>query len=145
MKIKSVISTGLFLLLALNVAAETIKPFELPVHGETETFKLADALKKGKVLLNFWASWCTSCVQELPLLEALKTKNPGVTFVAINAGDTPKAIAKFLKKYNFSYVIVKDEDKSLSKAMGVLDLPQTWVIGENGDVIFKGNRPPEKI
>ena len=83
-----------------------------------------------KVLINFWASWCTACIQELAELEDLKKANEknGVLFVAINAGEKKKKIKRFLRKYKFSYLILEDKDRVLSKSLNVTDLPKTIVI-----------------
>ena len=135
----------LFILLSISIQAETIQDFSLPIYKSKETFNLKKTLKKKKVVINFWASWCTSCIKEIPILEKLKKENPQVEFVAINAGDTKKKIKKFLKKYKFSYKVLEDKSKELSKSLGVLNLPQTWVIGKNGNVLYKSDIPPEKL
>jgi peroxiredoxin len=141
----------LFLLLSLlsnfSYSAGKAIDFSLPVHGKEETFNLKDHLGKKIILINFWATWCTSCIEELPLLHALQKKHEGqeVLFIGLSAGDTTKKIDKFLKKYKFQYLILKDEEKKVSKAYGIESLPQTLVIDKNQDIIFQGHRPPEKI
>ena len=136
----------LFILLTTSLQAKSLKDFSLPVFNSSKSFRLEKALKDKKVLLNFWASWCTACIQELPELRELKQKyGDDVVFVAINAGEKPFKIKKFLNKYDFPYLILTDKNKKLSKSVGVLSLPQTFVIGQKREILYKGDRPPKKI
>ncbi|MEC7276934.1 MAG: TlpA disulfide reductase family protein [Bdellovibrionota bacterium] len=98
-----------------------------------------------KTVVNFWATWCTACIQEIAELEALKKKYPKVDFVAVNAGESKKKIARFVKKHGFTYKILRDKDKSFSKGIGVLSLPQTFVVDETGKVLYHESTPPKKI
>ena len=141
---KSILFIILFCISTMTLA-EKIKDFSLPIYGSNKVFNLSKELKKKKVVLNFWASWCTSCVKELPILEELKNKNPDVLFVGVNAGDSKRKIKKFLKRYSFSYLILEDKSKEFSKSVGVLNLPQTWVISNDRVVKYKSDIPPEKI
>lgn len=135
-----------FIMITTTAFGETIKDFELSIYGqEGKTFKLSKELKSKKILINFWATWCTSCIQEVPILEKLQKDHPESLFVAINAGDNVKKIKKFLDKYNFTYIILLDKDKKYSKSVGVLSLPQTFVVGEKLEILYKGNIPPERI
>lgn len=143
---------GLIVLLCLFgqiQAAETsggskIKEINLPIYNSDQQFKF-NGKGKGKILINFWASWCTSCIQELPILEKLKIDHPKVTFIAINAGESEGKIKKFLKKNTFTYKVLMDKDKSFSKGLGVLSLPQTFVIDASGNVLYHGEVPPKDI
>jgi peroxiredoxin len=132
----------------LYAEALNIKPvnFTLPVYGSKEKIELKEIHGK-KVLINFWASWCTSCIQELPELHHLKEmdKKGEYRFIAINAGDTKKKIKKFVKKYGFNYEILMDKSREVSKNWGVTNLPVTVVLDKRGKVIFKGIRPPKKL
>lgn len=106
------------------------------------------ALKENdKILINFWASWCTGCIQELAELLALKEKykDQKVLFIAINAGESKKKIKKFIKKYKFSYLVLLDKDRVLSKGLGVNNLPKTIVVNKKREILFTGNRPPKEI
>jgi thiol-disulfide isomerase/thioredoxin len=135
------------LLFSLQLKAETISDFTLPQFGSAENFQLKEAVKGGKkVLLNFWASWCTSCAHEIKELEALKEKyGQQVIFVGVNAGEKNNLIAKFIKKHNFTYMQVVDENREFSKKLGVNALPVTMVIDQNLNIIFKDVRPPKEL
>jgi thiol-disulfide isomerase/thioredoxin len=130
---------------AIEVGKE-IKEATLPIWKSEEGFDLQKELKKKKVVINFWASWCTACINELPELEELKRKHAGShAFFAVNAGEKKIKIKKFLKKYNFSYKILLDKGRVFSKKTGVEELPRTLVIDQNGKVIFSGSRPPKEL
>ena len=101
--------------------------------------KLADTEKwRGKVLVvNFWASWCPPCVEEMPTLDKLQQefKAKNVLFVGIGI-DSPSNIREFLEKTPVSYPIVIGglEGSNLSKQMGNSQgaLPYTIVIDGQG-------------
>ncbi|MCR9206260.1 MAG: TlpA family protein disulfide reductase, partial [Halobacteriovoraceae bacterium] len=101
--------------------------------------------EKKKVVINFWASWCTSCAQEVPLLESLQKQNPDVVFLAINAGDSKRKIKKFLKKYGFTWRVLMDKSKTFSKGLGVVSLPKTMVIDSKGKIIYEESVPPQSL
>ena len=101
--------------------------------------KLADTEKwRGKVLVvNFWASWCPPCVEEMPTLDKLQQefKAQNVLFIGIGI-DSPSNIREFLEKTPVSYPIVIGglEGSNLSKQMGNSQgaLPYTIVIDGQG-------------
>jgi thiol-disulfide isomerase/thioredoxin len=140
----SVLLICLMILNTLEAKPNKMPPFSLPIYKGAEAYTYP--LKKKKTtLVNFWASWCTSCIQEIPELEELKKRFPEVEFLAVNAGDTKKKIKKFLKKTGFSYKTLMDKDKSFSKGLGVLSLPITMVIDKEGKIIYHSTKPPKSI
>ena len=118
-------------------------PIKIAQYKNNKPFILENINKK--IVINFWATWCTSCIKEIDELERLKNNNPNVEFIAINAGDSKKKIKKFLKKHPWTYKILMDVDKSISKSLGVLSLPQTWVLDKKRTIIYKNTKPPSKI
>ena len=105
--------------------------------------KLADTEKwRGKVLVvNFWASWCPPCVEEMPTLDKLQQefKAQNVLFVGIGI-DSPSNIREFLKSTPVSYPIVIGglEGSNLSKQMGNTQgaLPYTVIINAKGKATY---------
>lgn len=142
-----VIYRALFLLLfSSTLAAATIEDFSLPYFGKEETFRLKEVRAEGLVVLNFWASWCTACIKELPELEELKKKyHKKARFVGVNAGEKPNLINKFLNRYKFSYEIIHDKDKSVAKGLGIIELPRTIVVNKKGEIIYNSDRPPKEL
>lgn len=97
---------------------------------------------KGKVvLLNFWATWCAPCREEMPSLDRLQAQMGGDDFqvVAIAAGhNPPPAIRKFLTEAKVeSLPILLDPRQQLARDMGVMGLPVTVLIDRDGNEIAR--------
>ena len=108
------------------------------VEGATHT--LADW--KGKVvLLNFWATWCAPCREEMPSLDALQAELGGDDFqvVAIAAGHNPApAIEKFLTEARITNLpVLLDPRQALARGMGVMGMPVTVLIDREGNEIAR--------
>ena len=104
-----------------------------PIGG----FASAD-LGSGEVsVVNFWASWCVPCVQEHPLLVALKERT-GVRLYGVNYKDQAAAARRFLGRYGnpFSAVGV-DGDGRAAIEWGVYGMPETFVIDGKGRIAYK--------
>lgn len=130
----------LFFLLTPLCFSKTLKSFSLPSYLDQNEYRYHYGKK---TVINFWATWCISCIKEIPVLEKLKRENSGVEFLAINAGDSRKKIKKFLKKTGFSYRILMDGSKDFSKGLNIFSLPQTIVVDRNGVIIYHKNIPPK--
>ena len=100
-------------------------------------FRLADA--RGKVvLLNFWASWCPPCRDELPSLELLEAalEPQGFMVVAVNYRETDAALKRFLDVMPSSLRIVRDADGGVARAFGARVFPTSVLIGRDGRALF---------
>ena len=136
---------SLFLLFSLSCFSGEVKDFKLLTYKDKKEFNLADHLGKQVIVLNFWASWCTSCITELPELHALKAKYPKALFIGVNSGESEKFVKKFLRRYKFNYKILMDQTKSVAKSYGIDTLPRTIVIDLKKKISYKGDRPPLKL
>lgn len=97
---------------------------------------------RGKpVLLNVWATWCHPCRQEIPALEQLhRTYGPRglqVIGVSIDAGDQQQGIREFLGEYGASYPVWLDPDSEITTAFSTMGVPNTFLIGPEGQVLWK--------
>ena len=97
---------------------------------------------KGKVvLLNFWATWCAPCREEMPSLDALQAELGGDDFqvVAIAAGhNPPPAIEKFLTEAKIANLpVLLDPRQGLAREMGVMGMPVTVLIDRDGNEIAR--------
>jgi cytochrome c biogenesis protein CcmG/thiol:disulfide interchange protein DsbE len=107
--------------------------WELPLLAGTGTLG-SDDLTGFPVVVNFWASWCIPCREEMPFFERAwrDYRARGVRIVGVNVQDTEKAAAKFVEDFDITYPIVRDEDQSLARKMGLIGLPQTFFIDHTG-------------
>jgi len=103
---------------------------------------------EGKVsLVNVWASWCVPCHGEAPLLTEL-AKDRRVQFVGINYKDAPDNARRFLGRYGNPFGVVgADDNGRASIEWGVYGVPETFVVGRNGTIVYKlvGAITPENV
>jgi cytochrome c biogenesis protein CcmG/thiol:disulfide interchange protein DsbE len=107
----------------------------LPVLGAEDKRTLASF--RGKpVVLNFWASWCTPCRQEAPLLEKAQQRlaAKGGTVVGVAFRDTTPDARAFVRRYGLTYPSLRDVDGKLAEDYGTRALPETFVIDRDGRV-----------
>jgi len=107
----------------------------LPVLGAQGKRTLASY--RGKpVVLNFWASWCTPCRQEAPLLEKAqqRLRAHGGTVVGITYRDTTGDAQAFVRKFGLTYPSLRDVDGKLAESYGTRALPETFVIDRDGHI-----------
>ncbi len=111
-------------------------PLVLPAW-EGPAWSLASA--RGQVvLLNFWASWCVPCRDEMPSLELLAERHAAdrLQVVAVNFRETDGAIQRFLDQTALSLPILRDADGAAARAWQVRIFPTTVAIGRNGRAAF---------
>jgi peroxiredoxin len=93
---------------------------------------------KGKVvLLNFWATWCPPCKEEMPSMERLyrRDKDKGFTILAVSIdGGGPAPVAAFVKKLSLTFPIGLDPKLDVANQYAVRGLPATFLIDRRGSV-----------
>jgi cytochrome c biogenesis protein CcmG/thiol:disulfide interchange protein DsbE len=92
---------------------------------------------RGKtVVLNFWATWCPPCVEEMPSLVQLEQRmgNKGVTILGVSIDVDADAYHKFLKDYKVDFLTVRDPDQKSNRLYGTFKFPETYIIDRNGVV-----------
>ncbi len=85
------------------------------------------------LVINFWASWCTPCRQELPLLQRASEQHPGVRFLLVDERDSPSAAASFLSGLGVRLPVVYDGGQA-GDAYAVAGLPTTVFVWPDGTV-----------
>ena len=128
--------------LAFNATAETKKlsgaapDFTLQSNGG-KNLRLKE--QRGKVvMLNFWASWCGPCRQEMPLLDKLykRYSRAGFTLLGVNVDSNPADAERYLKEVKVSFPILYDTKSTVSKSFDVSAMPTTVMIDRNGNMRY---------
>jgi peroxiredoxin len=127
--------------LAASAVAEELKP----ASGKAVPFALRDldgrehrlAQYRGKVVvLNFWATWCEPCREEMPSLDRLAGKLAGRPFVvlAVDYAEGAPRVREFANRQALRFPLLLDRDGSVAKSWGVRTLPATYVIDAGGQL-----------
>jgi peroxiredoxin len=136
------------IILALAASAGAGRAVALPQVGATapdfasksstgRNVRLSE-LRGQVVLINFWASWCSPCRQELPLLSKIYTqyRSAGFALLAVNVDDNRKDAEGMLQRLDLKFPTLFDGGKSVAKLYGVDTMPATLVIDRDGRVRY---------
>jgi thiol-disulfide isomerase/thioredoxin len=115
--------------------------------GKAPALKLADAEGRARslsdwrgktVVVNFWATWCEPCREEMPSLERLRAKLSAKPFdiVAVNVGESPERVARFTREVPVTFPILDDRDSAAAKRWKVRGYPTSYVIGPDGRIRY---------
>jgi peroxiredoxin len=132
------------LLAALPAAAQPLKKW---TGGQAPALELEDpggkihrlADYRGKVVLvNFWATWCEPCRDEMPSMEALRSQLDGRAFaiLAVNVGEGPRTTRTFGEKMQLNFPLLVDRDTKTTRSWGARILPATYVLGPDGAIRY---------
>jgi peroxiredoxin len=94
----------------------------------------------GKVLvLNFWATWCPPCVEEIPSLNEMQKQlsGSGVVVLAVSVDKNEQKYREFLQRAGVSFQTVRDPEANVSAEYGTFKYPETYVIDRSGKVAQK--------
>jgi len=91
------------------------------------------------LIVNFWATWCPPCINELPALNALaaELKRDGVVVVGISVDKDKAVYDRFLKKVKLNFETSRDPGADISADYGTFKYPETYVISRDGKVLEK--------
>ena len=89
-----------------------------------------EGLRGRWVVLNFWATWCAPCREEMPSLDRLQVAMPGVTVLAVATGPNPlPGVERFLAEAEIKAMTIwRDPQSAVAREMGVLGLPVTLIV-----------------
>jgi peroxiredoxin len=119
-----------------------------PLSGETapafsatditgENFRLADY--RGEiVVINFWATWCPQCEDEIPAFESIwrEMGDDGVQFVGVAMDDSLAAVTTVAGERDVTFPLIVEEEKQITSTYGVTGVPETFVIDQAGNVAY---------
>ena len=119
-----------------------------PWTGPIGSFSLKDlagkvhdlsAYRGQVVLVNFWATWCEPCRQEMPSIQRLRDKLPRKSFAAfaVNVDEPDARVQMFVKQTGLDLTVLLDPNKTVTRSWNVRVLPVTYVIGKDGRVRYR--------
>lgn len=136
-----------------GVAVIGLKKGNVPPNFEFTTLtgdkvKLSD-FKGKKLILNFWATWCPPCKEEMSHLEKYYKKNKNsanVEIIAVNMTnqDKPERVKEFVDAYELTFPILFDNNGELITAYQILTLPTTYLINTDGTIAHQILGPLEE-
>jgi len=119
-----------------SVAGRRAEDFSLELNGRPA--HLSD-LRGKVVVLNFWATWCPPCVEEIGTLNALQAKLAplGATVLGVSVDEDDDAYQKFLREHNVPFPNFRDPSKKIAESYGSVMYPETYIIGPDGRIARK--------
>ncbi len=86
------------------------------------------------VFMNFWATWCPPCLEEMPAMERLwrSQKQAGLVMLAVTVDADPHVVAPFVERHGFTFTVGLDAKMEVAQAYGVRALPSSFVIDRDG-------------
>lgn len=99
---------------------------------------LAD-YKGQPVIVNFWATWCPPCREEIPSMNRAwsKIKDEGIAMLAINVGESSDEVVTFTGEYPIDFTVLFDESGMVSMKWPVKGLPTTFVVDPDGNLVYQ--------
>ena len=129
---------SIFLVLSVNVSAKSVAAPDFTLKSrDGKNVRLSD-LRGQVVLLNFWASWCGPCRQEMPILDEIhnKYKSLGFSVLGVNLDAKSSKAIKYLKDTPVSFPVLYDPKGDVSSQYGVQAMPSTVIIDKDGNVRY---------
>ena len=118
-------------------AGRSMPTFNLPILYHSEKRLTNEDLKGKVVLVNFWASWCSACIKEHPVLMWIKEKDQ-IPLIGIDFEDNTEYAKNVLKKIGNPYTTIAiDENGVMSEIFGVDMIPQTFLLDAHGKILYR--------
>ena len=118
-----------------------IKPISINLNNAFGE-KVVKTSYKGQItIINFWATWCTPCIKEIPSLNNLKNemKDHPFELISINYAEDKKTILDFMKKVKVEFPVLLDQKGAFANKWNIIAYPSTFVIGPNGKIKYGVN------
>ena len=122
----------------------TAPPFELARLDNGAVVSLS-GLRDRVVLINFWATWCKPCEDEMPAMERLyqELRPEGFELLAISVDDSPELVRAFRDRLGLSFPILMDEGKEVAERYQAFRFPESLLVDRDGIVVERYIGPRE--
>jgi thiol-disulfide isomerase/thioredoxin len=121
--------------------ATSLPPARVVTLDGTPT-DLGAAIHGRVAFVNFWATWCDTCVGEIEGLKRLDAQTTGrsdALVVGVAVGEQPGTVAAFARARHMGYLQLVDEDFLLADALGQRSVPATLVVDRSGRIVYRGD------
>ena len=119
---------------AAGVTAQIAPDFTFTDLVTGKTTKLSD-LRDKPVYLNFWATWCSPCVKELPHIQAkYEQYKDRIHFLAISVDSEQEAPAQFISSKGYTFTVGYGNEREISRAYNIEAIPASYIIGTDGTI-----------
>tara|TARA_Y100000746_G_scaffold131683_1_gene112748 strand:+ start:1290 stop:1790 length:501 start_codon:yes stop_codon:yes gene_type:complete len=133
------VGIAIFFLSDSRNESASIDLFSLPVSltdGRDTTLEDLVSETGRPLIVNFWATWCAPCLEELPMFESSNQKfKDEIDFLGINVSDSPTKAKEMINATEISYLTGSDPEGNFLIELGVVGLPATVFISKQGDLI----------
>ena len=105
-------------------------------EGRNTTLKELVSEKNQPLVVNFWATWCAPCLEELPMFESVHNRiGHEVTFLVVNVSDSPTKANELIADAGISYQMGRDPEGNFLVGLGIVGLPATVFIDSEGTIV----------
>ena len=118
---------------------------EVKLQNTAGRYVLLDNFRGKIVFLNFWTTWCPSCITEMPSMEKLHRKLLGKNFamVTVNIKESASQVKSFFEKHKLTFTALLDTDGEVSTEFGIGAIPTTFILDKRGKIIGRITGPRE--
>ena len=127
---------------AIQVNREFDPPFPAPEFSlmdlDEQVHTLADY--RGKpVIVNFWATWCPPCREEMPSMEKAwqRIEREGIDMIGINVGEDFDTVFGFTAEMDVSFPLLLDQDGEVTGKWPIQGLPTTYILNPRGEMVYR--------
>ena len=127
--------------ISLKKYNEITIPISINLKDVNDIPKIKDSYKNQITIINFWATWCPPCVEEIPSLNRLKSAMKDYPFelISVNYAEDKNSVNDFLKTVNVEYPVLLDINGEFAAKWNVVAYPSTYIIDTNGKIRYGVN------